>query len=569
MYEIVKPYKNTYIILAITVVLMAILTPARPYLIQYTVDNMVLTGDIQGLVRITMLMLLLLAIESVMRYYFSYYSNWLGQTAIKDIRQKVFTHITNLRLQFFDTNPIGTLTTRTVSDIETISQIFSDGLLTTIGDILQIIVILALMLYTDWRLTLVSLSVLPLLLLASYIFKEGIKKSFQAVRTYVSAQNTFLQEHITGMHIVQIFNKENTEYQKFSKINKDLKDANIKGVMYYSVFFPVVEIITAGSQGLLVWYGANRVLDFECSIGTIIAFVMYVNLFFRPVRVLADKVNTLQMGFVASDRVFKLLDTQETIADEGTEMLQDLKGEIVFKNVSFGYNAQEKVLKNISFTAKAGEITAIVGATGSGKSSIINILNRFYEFESGEITIDGKNIKTINQQNLRQNIGTIMQDVFLFSSSIYENITLKNPDISLEKIDKIARYTGINKFIEKLPGGYAYNVMERGYALSAGQRQLVAFLRAMIYDPKILILDEATSAIDTETEAILQEATEKLMLGRTGLVVAHRLSTIKNAHQILVLDQGEIIERGTHDELLAQGGAYHRLYLMQFEHEMA
>ena len=565
IFDIIRPYKKVFYFNAFLVVLLAVLSPVRPFLIQYTVDKFVVVGNIEGVKHFTFIMIGLLALESVLRYFFTYYSSWLAQSAVKDLRFQVFEHLTKLKLQFFDKTPIGMLTTRTVSDIEAISQVFSDGLLTIIGDILQLVVILVLMLVTDWKLTLISLATMPLLVYSSYVFKESVKKSFQDVRKEVAHLNTFLQERITGMNIIQIFNREKIEHQAFKTINGDLNQAHLRGVFAYSVFFPLVEIITAASLGLLVWWGVKDVLQYNGSIGTIISFILYVNMFFRPIRMLADKFNSLQMGMVASERVFKLLDNNETANDTGTTNIEQVKGNIEFKNVSFEYIENQTILNNISFSVEEGKTLAIVGATGSGKTTIINVLSRFYELKSGEIYLDGIDIRQIPLTQLHQHIGIVLQDVFLFSGTILENITLKNPDIALEEIERIAQFTGINRFIDKLPNRYHYNVMERGYALSAGQRQLIAFLRAMVYNPKILVLDEATSSIDTETEQILQQATDTLTANRTSIVIAHRLSTIQNADQILVMEKGEIVEQGTHQELLAMQGNYHKLYQMQFK----
>ncbi len=565
--SLVNPYKKVFWLTVVLVILLSLLAPLRPWLIQYTVDNQIATGDYAGLVNMTLLMVVTLVLETVFRYFFSYASTWLGQSAVKDLRQRLFNHLSRMRLKFFDRTPIGTLTTRTVSDVETISEVFSQGLLTIVGDLLQLVTLLIVMLLTDWRLTLISLSVLPLLLYSTWLFKEKVKESFQEVRAHVARLNAFLQEHITGMSVVQIFNREKAEGAKFRAINGELNAANLKGIFYYSVFFPVVDIITAASLGLLVWWGAHGALRDDFTIGTLIAFILYVNQFFRPIRLLADKFNSLQMGMVSSERVFKLLDTEEIITDEGTVEPDGLKGEIEMQGMWFAYEGEQYVLRDISFSLAAGQKLALVGATGAGKSSIINVLGRFYEFQQGEVTIDGISIRDYKLDSLRRHIGIILQDVFLFSGTIEENISLKNPDISLEQIKAMAAYTGIDKFIEKLPGQYRYEVNERGYALSAGQRQLIAFLRAMVYNPAILVLDEATSSIDTETEHILQEATLKLTEGRTSILIAHRLSTIRDADQILVVDHGKIAERGTHQSLLRKKGLYRKLYEMQF-HEM-
>lgn len=562
---LVKPYKSIFWLTTSMVILLAILSPLRPWLIQYTVDGPIAKGDFSGLLHFTLLMLGVLILESLFRYLFSYFSAWLGQAAIRDLRQRIFNHISKLRLRFFDRTPIGTLTTRTVNDVETISEVFTQGLLTIVGDVLQLIAVLAVMLYTDWRLTLVSLSVLPLLLYSVYVFKEKVRLSFQEVRTHVARLNAFLQEHITGMNIIQIFNREKEEHKRFIEVNGALNQAHLKSVMYYSVFFPVVEIITAASLGLLVWWGANGALRGEVTVGTIIAFILYVNQFFRPIRLLADKFNSLQMGVVASGRVFRLLDTDAVIEDKGTKSLAHAKGEVVFQNVWFSYDDEKFVLKDISFELEPGKKLALVGPTGAGKSSIINVLGRFYEFQKGEVLLDGIPIRDFELKEVQKHVGIILQDVFLFSGTIAENISMKNPAITLEQIQAMAVKTGINRFIEKLPGGYQYSVMERGAALSTGQRQLLAFLRVMVYNPAVLVLDEATASIDSETEELLQMAMKKMLENRTAIIIAHRLSTITDADEILVIDDGEIVERGAHKALLRKNGAYRKLYQMQFE----
>jgi ATP-binding cassette subfamily B protein len=562
---LVKPYKSIFWLTTSMVILLAILSPLRPWLIQYTVDGPIAKGDFSGLLHFTLLMLGVLILESLFRYLFSYFSAWLGQAAIRDLRQRIFNHISKLRLRFFDRTPIGTLTTRTVNDVETISEVFTQGLLTIVGDVLQLIAVLAVMLYTDWRLTLVSLSVLPLLLYSVYVFKEKVRLSFQEVRTHVARLNAFLQEHITGMNIIQIFNREKEEHKRFIEVNGALNQAHLKSVMYYSVFFPVVEIITAASLGLLVWWGANGALRGEVTVGTIIAFILYVNQFFRPIRLLADKFNSLQMGVVASERVFRLLDTDAVIEDKGTKSLAHAKGEVVFQNVWFSYDDEKFVLKDISFELAPGKKLALVGPTGAGKSSIINVLGRFYEFQKGEVLLDGIPIRDFELKEVQKHVGIILQDVFLFSGTIAENISMKNPAITLEQIQAMAVKTGINRFIEKLPGGYQYSVMERGAALSTGQRQLLAFLRVMVYNPAVLVLDEATASIDSETEELLQMAMKKMLENRTAIIIAHRLSTITDADEILVIDDGEIVERGAHKALLRKNGAYRKLYQMQFE----
>jgi ATP-binding cassette, subfamily B, multidrug efflux pump len=565
LYDFVKPYQGKFYFLVILTFLLALLAPVRPYLIQLTIDTHVVTGDVEGLVMMIYILIGLLILNAVVQYLHTFLSGWLGQTVIRDIRIKLYKHLTHLRLKFFDNTPIGRLVTRNISDIETLSDVFSEGLAAIIGDLLQLFFLLAIMFYTDWRLTLISLSTLPLLIISTYIFKEKIKVAFNEVRNAVSNLNSFVQEHITGMHIVQIFNSEKVESEKFREINKEHKVSNIKSVLYYSVYFPVAEVIQAAGIGLLVWYGAINVLHQEVTLGVLIAFIMYIQMFFRPVRMLADRFNTLQLGIVSTDRIIKLLDSKEHIPNNGTFSPETVKGHVKFENVWFAYNEEEYVLKNINFEVNEGHTLALVGATGAGKSSVINLLSRFYDINKGKIEIDGNNIAQFELSALRRNIGVVLQDVFLFSDSIYKNITLGNPDISLERVVEAAEMVGARKFIERLPGGFEYNVMERGSTLSVGQRQLISFVRTMVYDPKIIVLDEATSSVDTETEEMIQESMEKLMKGRTSIVIAHRLSTIQKADKILVLDKGEIKEQGKHEELLAKNGYYAQLHKMQYK----
>jgi ATP-binding cassette subfamily B protein len=449
--------------------------------------------------------------------------------------------------------------------VEAINEIFSEGIIAIIADLLTIFTIIGLMLYMDWRLTLVSLSTFPILVYATYVFKEKIKSSFQDVRNQVARMNAFLQEHITGMRVIQIFTAEEKEMDKFKAINAEHKRANIESIMWFSIFFPLVEVVLASALGLLVWYGAIRVVHYETTIGALISFILLLNMLFRPLRMLADKFNTLQMGIVASERVFKLLEQETRIENTGTASAANVRGEIEFKNVEFAYVHDTYVLKNVSFKVEPGKTLAIVGATGSGKTSIINTLNRFYEINRGEIDVDGVSIRNYDLGSLRSQIGMVLQDVFLFSGSIMENITLRNDHISREKAIDAAKMVGAHDFIMRLPGGYDYNVMERGATLSMGQRQLISFIRALVFDPKILILDEATSSIDTESELLIQAAIETLVAGRTSIIIAHRLSTIQKADSIMVLDHGEIKEMGTHDELLARDGYYKKLYEMQFK----
>lgn len=564
----VKPYKGRFYFLILLTILLGVLAPIRPYLIQKTIDNDVAYGDYEGMVNMIIILVILLVGQALVQYLHTYFSGWLGQYVIRDIRIKLYRHLLSLRLKFYDKTPIGRLVTRTISDIETLADVFSQGLAAMMGDLLQLIFILFIMFYTDWRLALVSLSTFPILIISTYIFKEKVKVAFNRVRNAVSNLNSFVQEHLTGMSIVQIFGSEQREYKKFKEINEEHKKANLKSVLYYSVYFPVAEIISAISIGLVVWYGAKQVLNVEetgMQVGVIIAFIMYINMFFRPIRMLADRFNTLQLGIVSSSRIMKLLDSDEHIPDNGTYVPAHIEGDVKFQNVWFAYEEDEYVLKDISFHVKSGQTVALVGATGAGKSSIINLLNRFYDINRGKILLDDKEIKEYSLEELRKNIGVVLQDVFLFSDTIMNNITLGNKDIPEEKVYEAARLVGALKFIERLPGGFNYNVMERGATLSVGQRQLISFVRAMVYDPRIIVLDEATSSVDTETEEMIQDAIEKMMKGRTSVVIAHRLSTIQKANKILVLDKGQIVERGTHDSLLEKGGYYSQLYQMQYK----
>ncbi len=565
LYTYVKPYQKQFYFLVFLTLALAIIAPARPYLIQIAIDEHVAIGDAAGLLKIIYVLVVLMVIQAIAQWAHTYYSGWIGQVIIKDIRVRLYTHLLRLRLKFFDNTPIGRLVTRNVSDIETLADVFSEGLAAIIGDLLQIVTILGVMFYIDWKLTLVSLSTLPLLVISTYVFKEKIKVTFNDVRNAVANLNSFLQEHITGMTIVQLFNREQREFEKFKEINREHSAAHIRSVLYYSVYFPVAEIIQAIGIGLVVWYGAVGVLGMDLQIGILISFIMYLQLFFRPIRMIADRFNTLQMGVVSSSRIFKLLASSEHIANEGNFSPEKVQGNVRLDQVWFAYKEEDYVLKNISFEAKQGQTIALVGATGAGKSSIINLISRFYEINKGTITIDGTNIQDYELSALRKHIGVVLQDVFLFSSSIYQNITLGNPSITKEQVLEAAELVGAAKFIEKLPGGLDYNVMERGATLSVGQRQLISFVRAMVYNPEILILDEATSSVDSETEQLIQESIEKMMQGRTSIVIAHRLSTIQKADQILVLHKGEIVETGTHQSLLEKGGYYTQLHQMQLK----
>ncbi|MBC7744586.1 MAG: ABC transporter ATP-binding protein [Flavobacterium sp.] len=567
VFKYVKPYKSIFIWSLLLTIVLAIIAPVRPLLIQYTLDKFILENDSSGLLIMTLIMIGLLLVQTGVQYFHTFLTNILGQSVIKDLRINVFNHISSLRLKYFDRTPIGQLITRTVSDLETIADIFSEGLIVIIGDILQVVAIIAVMLYTDWQLTLIVLIPMPFLMIASFIFKEAIKSAFQAVRTEVSHLNTFLQEHITGMSIIHYFARERQEMRKFKTINARHRDAHIRSNWYYSIFFPVVEIVSAISLGLLVWYGSKSILQNDISPGVVVAFIMYINMLFKPIRELADKFNTLQMGMVGAERIFNVLDTKESTANQGTLKPKVLNGKIEFRKVWFAYNDENWVLKDISFTVIPGETLALVGATGAGKSSTINILNRFYEIGRGSVLVDGVDIREYELSFLRSQIATVLQDVFLFSDSIAGNINLSNPAITRQQLIAAAKDVGAHEFIERLPGGYDYNVMERGATLSAGQAQLISFIRALVYNPKILVLDEATSSVDTETEELIQQAITKLMQGRTSIVIAHRLSTIQNADKIIVLDHGEIKEMGSHQQLLKINGYYKRLYDLQFSSE--
>lgn len=559
------PFKGPFIWTSSLAIFLALLGPLRPYLIQLTVDNHILSSNFKGLQMMVLLLLAVLIAESLCRYLFIYSSSWLGQSIIRDLRVRVFEHISRMRLRYFDATPIGTSTTRAINDVETVNDIFSNGIINIVADLLTIAVVLVFMFSTDWKLTLVSLSTFPFFIYCTYVFKEKVKATYEIVRTQVARMNAFLQERISGMNIIQIFNAEDREMQKFDAINSDYKKANIQTIWYYSIFFPTVEVILASALGLMVWFGANLVIADQASLGTLIAFILYLNMLFRPARMLADKFNTLQMGLVAADRVFTLMDRDETIKNVGQTSTENLKGEVDFDQVWFAYNEVDMVLKDVSFHLPAGQTLAIVGATGAGKSSVINILNRFYDIQKGSIKVDGIDVADYDLDELRSCIGLVLQDVFLFSGSIKDNIRLRDESISDAVIQEAAAMIGADEFIQKLPNQYDYEVMERGATLSMGQRQLVSFIRTLVFDPKILILDEATSSIDTETELLIQAAIEKLIKGRTSIVIAHRLSTIRNADQIMVLDKGRVMEIGSHEELLKkEDGAYRKLYDMQF-----
>jgi ATP-binding cassette subfamily B protein len=560
----VNPYIGKFYLTALLVIVLAVLAPVRPFLIQYAVDNYILIPNEAMLYNVTILLVSLLLLEAVLQFLQTYMANWLGQTVVKDLRVDVYKKINNFKLQYFDNTPIGTLVTRVVSDIETIADIFSQGILIIIGDLLKLIVVIAFMLYEDWRLTLIVLTPMPILFVATYWFKNYIKSAFIDVRAAISNLNTFVQEHLTGMNIVQVFNREERELQAFDKINKEHAQANIRTVWANSVFFPVVEVLSAISLALLVWWGASDVISEKTTLGTLMAFIMYIGMLYRPIRQLADKFNTLQMGMVASERIFKVLDTDAHIKDEGIISGKDIQGNIEFKDLWFAYTDENWILKGLNFKVNKGETIAFVGATGAGKSSVINLIGRFYEFQKGAIEVDGKNVQDYKLPELRKVIGVVLQDVFLFSDSVLNNISLRNPNISREQIIEASKTVGAHDFISKLPGGYDFNVQERGGMLSSGQRQLIAFIRAYVYNPNILILDEATSSIDTETERLIQNAINILTKGRTSIIIAHRLATIQKADNIIVMDHGKIVEQGNHQELLKLGGAYQNLFELQF-----
>ena len=546
-------------------ILLAPLATIRPWLVQKMVDEHIVQFDLQGLFRLAFIFVIVLFLHAFLTYLFTYLSGVLGQAVVRDLRIKIFNHINRFNLSYFDKTPIGTSTTRTINDVETINTVFSQGVITILADILTLFVVLGIMFITSWELTLIALTTSPFLVIASYIFKEKVKTSFQSVRTEISRMNAFLQEQISGMRIVQIFHAEKASMRRFKQINREYTKANLDSVLYYAVFYPVVEIISAASLGLMVWWGAKGVIGESVSMGALIAFPIYLNMLFNPIRILADKFNTLQMGLVASDRVFALLDNQADQEVSGKIAPEKFRGEVVFDQVNFAYQCEDWVLKNVNFQIKPGQTLAIVGATGSGKTSIISLINRFYTHQSGLISIDGIDIKDYQLQALRHRIALVLQDVFLFSGSVLENITLRDESISREKVVLAAKMIGAHDFIEKLPGGYDYQVMERGATLSMGQRQLISFVRALVFDPDILILDEATSSIDPASESIIQKAIETLITQRTSIIIAHRLSTIMHAHQILVMQRGEVMESGSPEELLKkEEGLFRKLHDMQF-----
>ena len=561
-----NPYKVTFYFVAVAAILLSFFAVLRPYLLKVTVDDAITPQDYDNLVFYVGLMAGVLVLEVIFQFLFVYFANWLGQEVVRDLRVNLFKHMLNFKMTYFDKSAVGRLVTRAVSDIETIASIFSQGLFMIISDILKMLVVIGFMFYQSWQLTLLVLTVLPLIMYATRVFQKKMKVAFEEVRTQVANLNTFVQERITGMKIVQLFTREKAEYNNFKEINGKHRDAWVKTVWYNSIFFPIAEMATSITIGLIVWYGGLRaVADDGITLGVIIAFIELSQLLFRPLRQIADKFNTLQMGMVAANRVFGILDTESSISNTGKIEVSDLKGEIEFKDVRFSYTDDEEVLKGVSFKANPGETIAIVGATGAGKSTVINLLNRFYEIKSGQILVDGIDIKDITLESLRSEIAVVLQNVFLFADTILSNINLNDPDITEEEVVKAAKQIGIHEFINTLPNGYHYNVKERGAMLSSGQRQLISFLRAYMSNPSILILDEATSSVDTYSELLIQEATEKITKGRTSIVIAHRLATIKKADKIMVMDAGKIVEIGTHTELLQkQDGYYKNLYEVQF-----
>lgn len=565
--KFVKPYKGTFLATCIITIVLSFMAPVRTYLIKIAIDEHIQSHDENGLQIIILFLVGLLIVHAVLQFLQSYLANWLGQSVVYDLRKRLFSHVVSFKLKYFDNTPIGSLVTRVTSDIQTINEVFSSGLLNIISDILQLTVVLVFMFVINYKLTLLVLIPVPILIICTVVFKRIIKIAFQQVRKKVAEINTFVQEHVTGMNIVQIFNREEEEMRRFKEVNKEHMNGWLKTVWANAVFFPVVEVLSAASIGLLVWWGAKGVIGGYANIGDVMAFILFIHMLYRPIRQLADRFNTLQMGMVAAERVFKILDTDEHISDDGHISNAEIKGNISFDQVWFAYKEDNHVLKDVSFKVKAGETIALVGATGAGKSSVINVLTKFYEIQKGEINIDGININDLSLSYLRKVTAVVLQDVFLFDDTIFNNVTLLNSEISKEKVVDAAKLIGVHDFIISLPNDYDYVVKERGVMLSVGQRQLISFLRAYVYNPQILILDEATSSIDTESEQLIQGAIDKLTTGRTSIVIAHRLSTIKNADTIIVLEKGEVVEAGNHQELLQKEGYYKNLYDYQFKNE--
>ena len=559
-----KSYKKLFFISLFLTLLLASLAIVRPLLISKALNDFVINQKSeQGLNSICLLILFFLIIEAFGQVVNLRLTNLLGQNIVRDLRTQVYSHILQLKNKYFDTTPVGTLVTRAVSDIESLSEVFTQGFIVIAGDLVMLIIFISAMFYKNWMLAIIALSTLPLLLIATALFKRGVKKSFTQVRNAVAALNTFTQEHITGMRILQLFNREEVELNKFKEINKTHRVANIKSIFYYSVFFPIVEILSSFSIALIIWFVGVRSNSYNINLGDITFFIMMINMFFRPIRMLADRLNTLQMGFVSAERVFKVLDTNEMISNHGKLIFESVKQSIEFKKVSFSYIKDHFVLKDISFKINANETVALVGSTGAGKSTVINLLSRFYEFEEGQILIDGHQINNYTLETLRQKTGVILQDVYLFNDTILNNITLCNPNISFEQVMDATKKIGLQEYILSLPNGFNYQVTERGQSLSAGQRQLIAFIRAFVYQPAIFILDEATATIDTQTELLIQQAVEKISDGRTSIIIAHRLSTIKHVSKVIVFEKGRIIEEGSISELLNKPSKFKTLYDLQ------
>ncbi len=562
----VKPYKKYVIIAIVLNLVVAGLGPLRPYLTKVAIDDKIANSDVNGLIVISLILVGSLLLQSVIQYALTYYTQLMGQKIIYDMRVKLFRHVQKLALKFFDKTPIGRIVTRNTNDIEALNELFSSGIVMVFSDIFIIVWILGFMFFMSWELSLVTLSVLPFLFYATFLFRKKVREAYRDVRFHLARLNSYMQEHITGINIVQIFTKEKDEMKQFASINKDYRTANVHSIFYYALFYPAVEVLSSIAIALIIWYGGGEAIQGAMTIGVLFAFIQYTEMFFRPIRDLSEKYNIMQTAMASSERIFKLFDNETFVKEpEEPQPLEQVKGKIEFENVWFAYNPEDYVLKNLSFKIEPGESVAIVGATGAGKTSIINLLTRFYDIQKGKISIDGKDISSIKQRELRKYISIVLQDVFLFSGTIASNISLESENIEREKIIEAAKIVGAHKFISELPNKYDEEVMEKGATLSVGQKQLISFARALAYNPQILILDEATSSVDTETEILIQNAIEKLLVGRTSIVIAHRLSTIQNADKILVMHRGEIREIGTHQELLSNKGIYYKLYQLQYK----
>jgi ATP-binding cassette subfamily B protein len=558
-----KFQRHWMIIAVILTIVQSVITAFQPYLYKIVIDEVIIPKQFQLLEKWALILLIWLIVQALLGFANSYLSESIAQSVILKLRQYIYDHLTRLKLSFYDKTPVGTAVTRSISDVQTITDLFSSGVITIAGDLIQIIVIMSCMFYMDVKLTLITLTVVPVLLFAANRFRKGIRDTFQDVRNQVAKLNAFLQERITGMQIVQLFNREKEEKRRFDQINQAHRDANIRSVYYYSIFFPIVEVLVAVSFALIVWYGSGSLVRGSIEFGELTAFIMFINLFFRPIRAIADRFNNIQMGIVAADRIFKLIDDVDNIEQTTEVAAPKFSGDVKFNHVWFAYQKEEWVLRDVSFHLPQGKTMAIVGATGSGKTTIASLVNQLYQQQKGDILLDDINIQSLNITSVRQQIALVLQDVFLFSGSVKDNIRLHNNDIDIQKMIDAARSIGAYEFIEKLPGGFDYNVMERGMTLSLGQRQLVSFIRALAFDPRIILLDEATSSIDTETEQLIQKAIDRLLENRTAIVIAHRLSTIAKADEILVLEKGEVKERGNHASLMAAGGHYAHLYETQ------